>query len=502
MTLFELTKGIELEIPETTDMTVEIGTLCHNSRMVTEDSLFVCIRGAVADGHRYAPSAYGRGCRFFVAEHPIPELPEDATVLICPNTRIALAELSARFFGNPADELTIIGITGTKGKTTTALMIYDILNSAGLPCGYIGSNGIRYGSFYGETANTTPESYDLHQFMREMVAVGIRYLAIEVSSQALYQHRVHGIKFDICLFTNLSEDHIGGNEHPDFEHYKNCKKTLFRDYSAQTVIFNADDSYGEEMISEVAAQTHITNFAIKNPAAHRAADLTLYRDTNTLGVHFTYFDSNGSHEVTLGTPGKFSVYNALAAIAVCRECGLAVNAIIDRLRHIEICGRFETVPALPNVTFIIDYAHNRVSLMSALETLRLYDPHRLICLFGSVGGRTKGRRVEMGAVAAELADLCILTSDNPDSEDPEQIISDIASQFRFGCPYVRIPDRAEAIRYAVSIAEEGDIFLFAGKGHEDYQLVFGKKIPFSERGILLEAARDKRKTPAGEESIF
>ena len=492
MTLLDLLKDTkDIAVPAGTDLSHEINAICHDSRKAREDSLFVCIKGAIDDGHLYARSAYERGCRLFVAERPLPEVPEDATVMLCPDSRMALASLSARFFDNPADELCIIGITGTKGKTSTALMIYNILNECDLCCGYIGSNGIDYRSVHGETPNTTPESYTLHMFMREMVNVGVKYLVMEVSSQALFLHRVHGIPFDICLFTNLSEDHIGTYEHPDFEHYKNCKKSLFCDYGAKTLIYNADDDYGTEMMSVAPADARIISYATETSSDYRATKASLYRKPDSLGVNFSYLSEGQPYEVTLNFPGKFSVYNALAAIAVCRECGLSPEEIAEKLRNVHIKGRFEMVRALPYATFIIDYAHNRVSLTSALETLRLYNPSRLICLFGSVGGRTQGRRVELGSVAASLADFCILTSDNPDREDPEAILDDIASQFRFGgCPYVRISDRAEAIRYAASIAQEGDIFLFAGKGHEDYQLIFGEKRPFSERDILLEAVRE------------
>lgn len=490
MILSELIRQLDnVQVPENANLSRDIASLCHDSRKANGTCLFVCIKGATADGHNYARMAYERGCRIFVAEHDLPDVGADATVLLCPDSRLALAQLSARFFGNPSDKLFVIGITGTKGKTTTALMIYNILNSCGLPCGYIGSNGIDYGSFHGETPNTTPESYTLQMFMREMVNVGVKYLVMEVSSQALYLHRVHGISFDLCLFTNLSEDHIGGAEHPTFEHYRDCKRSLFSDYGAPVVIGNADDAYNEEMMTAAPVGTKIVRFATEAPADYRATNATLFRHTDCLGVTFQYHCDGQAFDVSLNFPGKFSVYNALAAIAVCRECGLSPEQIASSLETVHIKGRFELVRALPYATFILDYAHNRASLSSALETLRLYQPSRLICLFGSVGGRTEGRRVELGSVAASMADFCILTSDNPDFEDPDAILDDISSQFRFGgCPYVRIPDREEAIRYAVSIAQEGDVFLFAGKGHEDYQLILGEKIPFSERDILMDSA--------------
>ncbi len=489
MILFELIKDMALTVPHDAELSVDISDVCCDSRKTTPGCLFVCVPGAVADGHLYAPAAYEMGCRHFVAEHPLPDLPADAVVMLSEDTRVTLALLSARLFGNPSEELTVIGITGTKGKTSTALMIYELLNAHGYPCGYIGSNGVYYGSFHGATVNTTPESYTLQLFMREMLQVGVRYLVMEVSSQALYLHRVMGISFDICLFTNFSPDHIGGHEHPDLDHYKSCKKRLFREGGAHTVIYNADDPVGREMADAAPRKARRITYAINAPADHRATDQRRYRTSDKLGVTFTYQSEGEPLDITLSTPGAFSVFNALGAIAVCRALGLGMAQIAEGLSSVAPGGRFETVPALPYATFIIDYAHNRVSLTSALETLRAYEPHRLICLFGSVGGRTKGRRIEMGEVAARLADLCILTADNPDFEDPDNVIADIATQFRFyPTPFVKIPDRAAAIQYAVEIAQPGDIILLAGKGHEDYQLIRGRKVPFSERDILMEAA--------------
>lgn len=485
MRLKELLSNIQFtSARENYDANFEIEELCHDSRRTHETALFVCVNGATVDGHDFALSAYNRGCRHFIAEHDMP-LPTDANIFIVNDSRKSLAILSASFFGNPADELYIIGITGTKGKTTTALMIYNILNSCGCRCGYIGSNGIDFGNFHYETANTTPESFDLHQYMREMVLAGVKYLAIEVSSQALYMGRVYGIKFDVCIYTNLSQDHIGGNEHPTFEHYKLCKKSLFSDYGAEAIIYNADDGYAEEMISGTAARK--ISYALHNVADYKASNLEKFRTQDELGVSFDFNGKGIFFKTRISFPGNFSVYNALAAVAACRECGIELGKVAEALSYVQIKGRFETVQALPYSTFIIDYAHNEVSLTSALETLRAYEPKRLICLFGSVGGRTKGRRAELGRTAARLADFSILTSDNPDFENPNDVINDIETQFSNKNSYIKIPDRKKAIEYAVSIARKGDIFLFAGKGHENYQLVNGEKLPFSEKKLLIEA---------------
>ncbi len=487
MKLEKLLQGIDGLCPPGGELPDKnIGDVFFDSRKASGAGIFVCLRGSLSDGHLYAPAAYEKGCRFFVAETPLTNLPDDAFVFLCPNTRVALAKMSDNLFGHPSDELFVIGITGTKGKTTTALMIYNILNTAGLPCGYIGSNGIDYGDFHMEATNTTPESYITQMYMRHMRLAGVKYLVMEVSSQALYMSRVHAIRFDLCVFTNLSVDHIGGHEHPDFEHYKNCKKSLFSDYDAKTVILNADDGYAAEMEKAVKTGTKILHYAMHRDADLRATAPTLYRTGESLGIEFSLTHEGQKFDLSLPFPGEFSVYNALAAIAVCHSCGLKTEEIIRYLSVIRVSGRFEIVNAMKDVTFIIDYAHNKVSLTAALDTLRRYQPRRLICLFGSVGGRTFGRRAELGEVAASLADFCILTSDNPDGEDPLNILNDIAAQFgENSCPYRIIPDRAEAIRYAVSIARQGDIFLFAGKGHETYQLIRGEKLPFSEKDILL-----------------
>lgn len=495
MTLNALLFGVkDLDIPQNTPLNGEISGVCYDSRRATADCLFICIKGALSDGHFFARSAYDKGCRFFLAQMPLSELPADAHVILCPDTRRALAEVSANLFHHPARELHIIGITGTKGKTTTALLIYNILNACGIPCGYVGTSGVKYGSFHFESANTTPESYVLQEYMRNMRRAGVTHLVMEVSSQALYLGRVHGVPFHTAIFTNLSEDHIGEHEHPTFEHYKACKMSLFTDYGVKYALLNADDPYCEEFATRIPEGVTVERFAIDaDKPDYRATNIERFKENDRLGTAFTCTHHGASFAVLQSFPGLFSVYNALAAIAVCHSLGVSDTDISRELADISIAGRFELVRALPYATFIIDYAHNRVSLTSALETLRAYEPKRLICLFGSVGGRTFARRAELGSTAAELADFSILTSDNPDDEDPQNILREIATQFRGQTDrYIIIPDRAEAIRYAVSIAKEGDVFLFAGKGHERYQLVCGEKRPFCERDVLLAECKKRQ----------
>ncbi len=480
------------QVPSMTETQAEspIDVLSPDSRKTGAGSLFVCIRGAVQDGHTYAQKAYLQGCRAFVAERPL-DLPEDALIITVTDSRAALAELSAAFYGYPAHEMTVIGITGTKGKTTTALLIRHILDENGIPAGYIGSNGVQFCGHFYPTVNTTPESCELHYYLRKMADAGVKVVALEVSSQALYLRRVLGMRFPICIFTNLSHDHIGGVEHPTFEHYRACKHSLFTDYGAECIIANADDPATEQMIDGSAAERILCSVA--HDADLFARDISLFRHGSRLGVEFVCI--HGSEEIafSLPLPGEFNVHNALCAAAVGLRLGLSLADIAQALSGIAIKGRFESVDILPDVTFLIDYAHNGVSLRAALETLRCYSPERLICLFGSVGGRTQMRRPELGAVANELCDLAILTSDNPDFEDPEAIIADIAQAFTpNGAPFMILPDRRDAIHTAVYGARPGDIILLAGKGHENYQLIRGEKVPFDERAILHECAAKLR----------
>lgn len=465
----------------------EIESLCCDSRKAAPGSVFVCIKGAVSDGHNYAESAYGKGCRIFVAEHEL-SLPNDAVVIISDNTRIALAEMSQKFFGDPSKEIKVIGITGTKGKTTTAQLIYQILNASSIKAGYIGTNGVMYDGQFFESVNTTPESYDLAYYMRKMIEAEIKYLILEVSSQALYMERVRGMTFENCVFTNLAPDHIGGSEHPDFEHYKASKERLFSEFSPKLAIYNADDEASEYMMENCSAPKF--SFSLLGKGHFNGSDLELYRESGRLGIRFRVScGSELSGNVDLPLPGDFNASNALAAIAVCLGVGVKFDKILSSLSEVSMRGRFEVVDALPYATFVIDYAHNGVSLRSVLSTLRKYEPARLICVFGSVGGRTKLRRAELGKVASEMCDFCVITSDNPDNEEPMQIIDEIAAAFsEDGCDYVKIPSRREAVLYAVKNARKDDIILFAGKGHEEYQLICGKREYFCERETIIEGA--------------
>lgn len=460
----------------------EVNHITCDSREARSGSIFVCIKGFATDGHLFAMKAYENGCRVFVCEYLPDLLPENTNVIIVKDTRRALALLSCELYENPSKNLTVIGITGTKGKTTTALMIKQMLDDCGIPTGYIGSNGILYGNQRIEPVNTTPESYKLQQYMKSMLDSGIKAVVMEISSQALTLSRALGTHFDITIFTNLSPDHIGPSEHKSFEEYFLAKKKLFDEFNAQTVIANADDSYTNKMLADCKSKKKF--YSINNASDYRASDISLCRSENILGTQFVCHTIENNFVCTLGVPGEFNVHNALATIAVAKELKINDSLIVKSLSSMNIEGRFETITAPNGACFVIDYAHNGLSLSSALTALRKYEPDNLICLFGSVGCRTQVRRAQLGKAAAENADFSILTSDNPDTEDIKNIINEIALQYKNESQYVSIPDRAEAIKYAFSIARSNDIVLFAGKGHERYQLINGKKVYFCEREII------------------
>lgn len=489
MKLTDLIRNSETDIAVPL-LDAEITGICYDSRRAKSGDLFVCVCGTLSDGHRYARSAYDRGCRVFVCEREPENLPDDAQILYSENTRSSLGMLAAEFFGHPEKKLRLIGITGTKGKTTTALMIKAMLDAGGIKTGYIGSNGVDFAGFHFDTVNTTPEGCDIYDYLARMVKCGVSAAVLEVSSQALYMERVRGLVFDICVFTNFSRDHIGGAEHPDMEHYKMCKMKLFSERLDGTALINADDPTGEEFaLTARSAGADVRYFSSVKNADFCAENISLIRDGSGLGSTFDLKTPKGKTKALIHFPGDFSVSNATAAAAVCELLSVPLDNIARELPRISIKGRFETV-SIGGVDYIIDYAHNGKSLRSALTVLRKYQPRRLICLFGSVGGRTFGRRAELGSVAAELADLSILTADNPDNEPPENIIAEIAEQYKDKEKYVAISDRKKAIEYAMSIAEPGDIVLLAGKGHENYQLISGRHEPFCERDILL--SKNKR----------
>ena len=485
MKLSVLMQALSLSLDNRQDINIDLIT--QNSKETHANSLFVCISGLRADGHTYAINAYQNGCRAFLATRPL-SLPSDATVFTVPDTRRALAKLACTFYGNPSHQLRVIGITGTKGKTTVACLLREILEQNGVPCGYIGTNGVLYKNHAFASQNTTPDPITLQKNLYDMRKAGCAAAVVEISSQALKQYRADGTVFEACIFTNLSRDHIGEGEHADMADYMACKRRLFTDFPMKAVIYQADDEKSAEILSNPTAQKRIP-VSMQNAGNYTATDLCLLRAKNILGSAFTLQHGEISTPCELSLIGEINVSNALLAIATAAECfEIPLPLAAKSLKNARISGRSETV-ALPNGAIaVIDYAHNGESLRQILTGLRAYAPHRLLCLFGSVGSRTLLRRRELGEVAAQLADFCILTSDNPGKEAPEHIIADILQGFaQSDTSYVCIPNREEAILFGIKEAKKGDILLLAGKGHETYQLIGDKMLPFSEKDILLGA---------------
>lgn len=494
MVLKQLLERLTYEVVQGSDEQ-EVSTLVYDSRKVEAGSVFVCISGAAFDGHRFIADVAAKGAAAVVVERSVAQLevPEEAlqglTLIRVKDTRYALALMSAAYFGYPAEKLKVIGITGTKGKTTTTYMIKSILDDVGYKVGLIGTIEAIIGEKHIPAANTTPESYTIHEYFAEMAEAGCDCVVMEVSSQGLMLNRTAGIPFEIGIFTNLGRDHIGPNEHKDFEDYMHCKAILFR--QCKLGIANVDDIHFQDIFAR--ATCRVETFGFSKKADLRAVDTRLVSRPGYLGVAY-HVTGKMDFDVEIDIPGMFSVYNSLTAIAVCGHFGVPVEAVKKALGAAKVKGRVELVKVSDEFTLMIDYAHNAMSLESLLTTLREYDPTRLVCLFGCGGNRSKDRRYEMGETSGRLADLTIITSDNPRFEEPQAIIEDI--KIGMGLTegkYVEICDRKEAIRYAIEHGRRGDVIVLAGKGHEDYQEIKGVKHPMDERVLIAEVVEELRK---------
>ena len=487
MKLSELVKSLEYTLVQGS-LDTEVVTVENDSRKVTDGALFFCISGAVFDGHQYAAEVAEKKASVIVVEKEVDlSAYEDVTVIKVASTRYAMGMICAAFYGNPSDKLTVIGITGTKGKTTTTYMIKSMLESAGHKTGLIGTIESIVGDKVTPASNTTPESIVMQRTLKEMVDAGLDSVVMEVSSQGLMLDRVAGISFDYGIFTNLSEDHIGPNEHKDFAEYLGWKAKLFT--LCKTGIFNVDDEYCEEILNGHTCE--VVTFGMKDGADYQAKDWKLFKEAGCLGITYQ-LDGKYKEQVLVSLPGEFSVHNSLAAIAVAKEMGVDMETILKILTDIHVKGRVELIPISDAFTILIDYAHNAVSLESILTTLKAYHPQRLVSLFGCGGNRSKVRRYEMGEVSGKLADLTIITSDNPRDEEPQAIIDDIKTGMaKTTGEFVEIIDRKEAIRYAIMNAKQGDVIVLAGKGHEDYQEIKGKKYHMDERDLIREVLEEE-----------
>lgn len=460
----------------------EVTAIVYDSRKVREGCLFICIEGANFDGHDFAADAAKEGAAVLVTQKDVGEIPGDVTVVRVEDTRYAMAFISAAWFDYPAQEMKTIGITGTKGKTTTTYLVKSILENAGYKTGLVGTIEAVIGEEHIPAHNTTPESYILQEYFRKMRDAGCEVVVMEVSSQGLMLHRTQGFTFDFGIFTNIEPDHIGPNEHKDFEDYVRCKGLLFR--QCRVGIVNGDDGHFKKAVEGHTCQLETYGFKAENDI--RAGQMELVRRPGYLGVKFS---AKGliDIDVEVDTPGKFSVYNALTAIAVCRHFGVDADNIKRALKEARVKGRIEMVKVSDDFTLMIDYAHNAMALESLLTTIKEYNPKRLVCLFGCGGNRSRLRRYEMGEVSGRLADLTVITSDNPRFEKPQDIINDIITGIKkTDGKYIEICDRREAIAYVIHNGQPGDVIVLAGKGHEDYQEIEGKKYPMDERAIIQE----------------
>ncbi len=468
-------------------MDTQVDAVVYDSRKVTKGCLFICIAGANVDGHDFAQEAVKKGAKALVMEKEVVLSDAGVTVIQVADTRYAMAFIAAEWFGNPAKELKTIGITGTKGKTTTTYMVKSILEHAGHKVGLIGTIEVIIGEKRIHAVNTTPESYLLQEYLRQMADAGCDAVVMEASSQGLMLHRSQGFVFDYGIFTNLEPDHIGPNEHADFEEYLKCKGLLFR--QCKVGIVNRDDAHWRQVTQGHTCELETYGFSPE--ADLRAGKLELVKKPGELGVAFQV-EGKMDFPVEVTTPGRFSVYNALTAIAICRHFQVEEAVMQKAFLEAKVKGRIEMVKAPGQFTLLIDYAHNAMSLESLLGTLREYEPNRLVCLFGCGGNRSKLRRYEMGEVSGRLADLTVITSDNPRFEEPQAIIEDIkAGIHKTTGKYVEICDRKEAIAYVIDHGEPGDIVVLAGKGHEDYQEIKGVKYPMDERDLIRDILKER-----------
>ena len=474
MKLSQLLSVLRADCPREADVTA----LTCDSREAGPGALFVAMEGAKDDGRAYIPDALSRGAAAVVCRPP---LPEGVTGAAVDDPRAALARLAAEFYGHPARELSLIAVTGTKGKTTTAHMLREIFSAAGYQTGMIGTLGAWIGrALLADSPNTTPEPVALHRTLRQMADAGCTHAVMEVSSQAMKLRRADGLSFDAALFLNLTPDHIGEAEHADFEEYRACKAALFR--QCRLAVGNADDPSWPAMAAQVPPGVPIRTFGFGAEAQVRGLDAQPDPD-RPFAVRLT---AQGAAPYHIPLPGVFNAADALAAVAVSRAMGLDDGAVRAGLAHVSVPGRAQLVPVPAPYTVIIDYAHNGDSFRALMETLRAYHPRRIIAVFGAGGDRPKIRRTEMGRAAAQWADHAVLTTDNPRSERAEDICADIAAAINGVIPVKIVPDRREAIFLALDMAGPGDVVALLGKGHEGYIEENGVRRPFSERAAVKE----------------
>ncbi|WP_291635926.1 UDP-N-acetylmuramoyl-L-alanyl-D-glutamate--2,6-diaminopimelate ligase [Clostridium sp.] len=460
---------------------IDIKEIQYDSRKVKDGDVFYCIEGYNLDGHEYIQNAIDNGAVAVVCQKNI-EDNLNVTVLRVEDSRKALAISAANYYENPSSKMKMIGITGTNGKTTSAFMIKAILEEQGYKVGLIGTIANFIGGVKIHTERTTPESLELHELFKQMLDSGVDYCVMEVSSHSLYLDRVYGIEFCESIFTNLTQDHL--DFHKTFENYFNAKLKLF-EYSKNSVI-NIDDTYGVKAYNSIACSK--LSYGLNRNADIMASNINM----NSRGSKFTVDYKDNSFDIELNIPGNYNIYNALGCIGVCLNQGIELSAIKLGLKKVQVLGRCELVVNNYNLGFeiILDYAHTPDALENILKTVREFTKGKLISVFGCGGDRDKTKRAIMGKIGTDLSDFSVITSDNPRTEDPIEIIKDVVSGIEKH-NFEIVENRREAIKRAIEIANTSDVIVIAGKGHEDYQVLKDKTIHFDEREIVSEILKER-----------
>jgi UDP-N-acetylmuramyl-tripeptide synthetase len=476
MKLREMLKDVE-DLHTEGSLDIDINAVHYDSRQVTPGSLFFCIEGYKTDGHKYAGMAAEKGAAAVVLHRDIP-LPEGVVKIYTSDTRRAMGLISSAFYGNPTSNMILFGVTGTNGKTTTTYMIKSILEQAGKKTGLIGTIHNVIGTRTIPAERTTPESTDLQRLFSEMLQEGVEAAAMEVSSHSLALERVAGCSFEIGVYTNLTQDHL--DFHGTLENYRNAKAKLFQ--QSRVSVINVDDESGRIILEALEGKAF--TYGIHKPADIFARDIEIIAE----GVSFNLHILGAKISINLHIPGIFSVYNALAAASACYAAGISLRDIQTGLNSIRgVPGRFELLDTGTEYSVILDYAHTPDGLENILKTARELTEGRIVTLFGCGGDRDTTKRPIMGEIAGKYSDFCIVTSDNPRSEEPMSIINDILPGLqKTGCPYEMIENRREAIEYALKSGKKGDVIILAGKGHETYQIIKGRTFHFDEKEIVAE----------------
>jgi UDP-N-acetylmuramoyl-L-alanyl-D-glutamate--2,6-diaminopimelate ligase len=476
MKLKEMLKDLNYEIVKGTDE-VNINNIQYDSRSIEKGDLFFAIQGYNTDGHKYIPTAYEKGAIAIVYDKDMDNLPE-CTMVKVKNSRKAMAKVSSNFYGNPKDKLKIIGVTGTNGKTTSTFMIKSILEEAGFKVGLLGTIANYIGDEKIHSDRTTPESLEIHKLFKHMVDEAVDYCVMEVSSHSLYLDRVYGINFSQSIFTNLTQDHL--DFHKTFENYYQAKLLLFK--NSKNSIINIDDEYGKRVYDDIEGNK--LTYSIEEKSNLKAENIKMH----STGVEFSINYEGKEAEINMHIPGRYNIQNALGSALACLNEGISLEVVKRGFENMSgVPGRCEIVTKKYNLGYeiIVDYAHTPDGLENILKTAREFTKGRLISVFGCGGDRDRTKRPIMGKIGTELSDIAVITSDNPRSEEPLDIIEDIKSGIKNN-NYIVVENRREAIKKAMEIARQYDVIVVAGKGHEDYQILKDKTIHFDEREIIKE----------------